>query len=151
LRTILKVKELEYLENARVARLATSDRKGTIGLVPIVYATKKESIYFVVDKKKKRSGKMLRRLRNISENPNVTLLVDNYSENWDELSYLMLVCTAKIVLGTVEKKLAASLLTEKYEQYETGGYFPGNLEEAIIVKLQPKRAIFWQNLHPSLV
>jgi PPOX class probable F420-dependent enzyme len=147
---ILTTEQQKYLDSARVARLATSDRKGAISLVPIVYATEQESIFFVVDRKAKRAGKTLKRLRNISENPQVTLLVDNFSEDWGELSYLMIHCRARVLTSLSEQKQAAEALKKKYAQYRGGGYFPQNLKEAVIVKLQPKRAIFWQNLHHSL-
>jgi PPOX class probable F420-dependent enzyme len=147
LRKKLTAAQKRYLESARVARLATSDLKGAVSLVPIVYATNGEDVYFVVDKKKKRPGKTLRRLRNISENPKVTMLVDDYSEDWNELSYLMLDCTARILASEKEKGIASRLLRRKYVQYKNENYFPQNLKEAVIVKLQPKSAFFWQNLH----
>jgi PPOX class probable F420-dependent enzyme len=147
---VLTEEQQKYLDSARVARLATSDRIGAISLVPIVFATKDENIFFVMDKKTKRTGKTLKRIQNIIENPDVTFLVDNYTEVWADLSYLMLFCRAKIVSLEKEKVMASRELKKKYIQYGTGGYFPENLEAAVIVKLQPKRAIFWQNLHPSL-
>jgi PPOX class probable F420-dependent enzyme len=150
LRKKLSEEQTKYLESARVARLATEDLRGTLSLVPIVFANKGDAIYFVIDKKTKTSSRRLKRLRNISENPNLTLLVDQYSEDWDELSYLMLICTASIVEAAWEKKVASTCLRRKYSQYREEGYFPDSLEEAIIVKLIPKRAVFWQNLRSSV-
>ena len=147
---ILTREQLKYLADGRVARLATFDRDGVISLVPIVYAIKGEKLFFVADKKTKHSGKKLKRLRNISENPLVTVLVDNYSENWGDLSYLMLHCNARILNEEGEKKIAARELKKKYPQYGKGGYFPDTLKDAVLVRLEPERAVFWQNLHPSL-
>jgi len=147
---ILTREQLKYLAEARVARLATSDRDGVISLVPIVYAIKGVNIFFVADKKTKHSGKKLKRFRNISENPLVTVLVDNYSENWGDLSYLMLRCNARILNEEGEKRIAARELKKKYPQYGKGGYFPDTLKDAVLVRLEPERAVFWQNLHPSL-
>ena len=147
---LLSKDQLEYLARARVARLATSDRLGKQSLVPIVFANNEESIYFVIDNKTKRSEKMLQRLRNIVENPSVRFLVDHYAEDWSKLSFLLLDCRGSIVVTATEKQLAAELLKEKYVQYRTGGYFPEKIKEAVIVKLLPRKAVFWQNLHPSL-
>jgi hypothetical protein len=59
-------------------------------------------------------------------------------------------CDARILKSLTEKNEASKELARKYAQYREGDYFPDNLEEAVIVKLTPKRAVFWQNLHPSL-
>ncbi|MDA4130867.1 MAG: pyridoxamine 5'-phosphate oxidase family protein [Thaumarchaeota archaeon] len=146
MRKALTKEHLRYLEGARVARLATSDLKGSVSLVPIVFACNSDAIFFVVDKKSKQPGKTLKRLSNISENPIATVLIDRYSEEWKDLSYLVVKCDAKILHSKHEKQNVAKLLKEKYEQYRSGGYFPEDLEEAVIVKLRPKKAVFWQNL-----
>jgi len=150
--SVLTNDQLDYLRNARVARLGTIDDKGLVHLVPIVFAILTERIYFVVDEKAKVS-KNLKRLKNIEDNPNVTLLVDIYSENWKKLSYLMLNCGAEILrLGknNSERRLAASRLKEKYAQYAGGQYFPVNTEEAVFVRLTPIQERYWQNLRISL-
>jgi len=147
---VLSQDQLEYLAKARVARIATSDLQGNQNLIPIVFANSDESIYFVIDKKAKRPGKTLRRLQNIAENPSVRFLIDHYSENWSKLSYLLLECEAGILASEDEKEFASVLLKKKYNEYRTGGYYPEKGQEAIIVKLQPRKAVFWQNLHPSL-
>jgi PPOX class probable F420-dependent enzyme len=148
----LSAKEIEYLRGARVARLGTSDRKGNVQIVPVVFATDGESIYSVVDRKQKRTGK-LKRLSNIEKSGKATLLIDEYSEDWMKLSYLMIRCKAQ-VLGEGEhldeKKRAKNLLLEKYRQYREGNYFPHDLEKAVFVELRPERTKFWQNLHVSV-
>jgi PPOX class probable F420-dependent enzyme len=69
---------------ARVARLATAGVDGRPHLVPIVFAVDGDRIYSAVDAKPKRT-RDLRRLANVVENPAVSLLVDEYSEDWDTL------------------------------------------------------------------
>jgi len=146
---VLSPEHLEFLQSSRVARLGTSSKNGPAYIVPIVFANTENRIYFVIDHKTK-SGKELKRLSNIRETGKGTLLVDKYSENWDELFYLLLFCRAKVIEGpggVREKKLAEKILKEKYPQYSTGQFFPENLQEAVFVRLDPERAIFWQNLH----
>ncbi len=131
-----------------MARLATVDREGSIHIVPIVFANLGQRIYFVVDRKKK-TGKPLKRIRNLSETHKATLLLDHYSEDWRKLSFLLLDCSAQI-LGSgfelAEKERAAKRFKEKYPQYGRGDYFPKKLDEAIFVRLEPNKAVFWQNL-----
>jgi PPOX class probable F420-dependent enzyme len=146
---VLSKEHLEYLKNARVGRLGTAGKTGTISMVPVVFAIFENRIYFVVDlKKKKKKGVELWRIRNIRESGKAVLLVDTYSEKWEDLSYLLLHCRAKIVESredSPEKMLARIILKEKYQQYSIGGYFPDAIEEAIFVRLEPERVTFWQN------
>jgi PPOX class probable F420-dependent enzyme len=148
----LSKEELKWLQRARVARLGTSDLEGNVQVVPIVFATDGKSIYFVIDRKQKNTRK-LKRLSNIEKTGKATLLIDEYSEDWTRLSYLMVRCKAQILSEgkmTKEKRTAKKLLVEKYRQYREGKYFPSNLEKAVFVKLIPERSKFWQNLHLSL-
>ncbi len=150
----LSRENLEYLRAARVARLATVDKNHSVHLVPIVFADSGSRVYFVLDRKRKQSGVELKRVRNITETGNAELLIDYYSEKWGELSFLLLHCSAKVLgpgTNLNEKRLAARILKKKYQQYASGGYFPENLEEAVFVRLEPQRAVFWQNLRRSLV
>jgi PPOX class probable F420-dependent enzyme len=69
---------------ARVARLATVSGVGTPHLVPITLALVGETIISAVDMKPK-STTALRRLDNIAANPFVSVLVDEYDEDWTQL------------------------------------------------------------------
>ena len=69
---------------ARVARLATVSPDGSPHLVPITFALSGTSLLSAVDNKPK-SGTSLRRLDNIAGNPFVTVLVDEYDEDWTKL------------------------------------------------------------------
>jgi PPOX class probable F420-dependent enzyme len=136
-----------------VARIATTDLNGGVHLVPIVFANIGEVIYFVVDRKKK-SGKALKRIRNIAETGKASLLADRYSEDWDKLSFLLVHCSAGILSpdsNLDEKRKAAFKLKLKYRQYSKEGYFPEKLDEAVFARLQPEKAVFWQNLRRSSV
>jgi len=149
----LSKKQADYLRRGRVGRLATIDGRDSVYLVPMVYACIGDKIYFVVDRKKKQAGKTLKRIRNISENAIATLLVDNYSEDWENLSYLMIHCHASIIgpgENYREKQLASRRLKEKYLQYEKDDYFPEDVGKAVFVRLEPLGAIFWQNLRHSV-
>lgn len=103
---------------ARVAHLATVDRTGRPHVVPLVFAVDGHTIVSAVDHKPKR-GPALRRVANISSNPQVSVLVDHYSENWDELWWARADGTAMIVEPDSEEGARSwARLAERYEQYE---------------------------------
>ena len=64
--------------------MATVTPDGRPHLVPVVFAVHEEVIYTAVDAKPKTTQR-LRRLANIERNPQVTLLVDHYDEDWTQL------------------------------------------------------------------
>ena len=74
----------EKFAHARVARLATVSGDGSPHLVPMVYALDGARIVSAVDHKPKAST-ALRRLDNIAVNPFVSVLVDEYDEDWTQL------------------------------------------------------------------
>lgn len=102
---------------ARVARLATADRSGRPHLVPIAFAVDGDTLVSAVDHKPK-STTALRRLANVAENPSVSLLVDEYGEDWDRLWWARADGTARVLApDTVEARRAVDLLVGRYPQY----------------------------------
>ena len=65
-----------FCERCRVARLATADARGVPHLVPVCYAIIGDSLYVTIDEKPKRTDIPLKRIRNISENPQVAVTID---------------------------------------------------------------------------
>lgn len=104
------------LTAARVARLATTDPDGRPHLVPIVFVLDGDTLYSAVDRKPKRSTK-LRRIENARARPDVTVLVDHYDEDWQQLWWIRLRGRARVLDGGDERAHALTLLAEKYEQY----------------------------------
>ena len=81
------------VNDARVARLATIDfEEAKPHIVPVVFVFDGNSYYIPIDKKPKRDNdpERLRRVRNIQENPNVALLIDEYYEDWSKLFFVMI-------------------------------------------------------------
>ena len=67
-----------------VARLGTADARGRPHVVAVTFAVEGDTVYTAVDQKPK-SGTRLKRLRNVAENPWVTVLADEYSDDWATL------------------------------------------------------------------
>src|SRR5919202_1444898 len=137
------------ISKAKVARLATVDIKCAPYLVPVVFVLDNDNDYYFIpiDEKTKRSRpENLKRVRNIQENPNVALLIDDYNEDWTKLYFVMIQGKGSILGG---KKLeqneiplsekAHKLLHSKYPQYQkisVGDY---------LIMIIPQQVIAWKN------
>ena len=107
----------ERFAAARHALLATADASGAPHLVPIVFALAAETIYNAVDRKPKRTTE-LRRIANAGANPRVAVLVEHYSEDWDELWWVRAEGSARVIAAEgVEGAAALELLADRYERY----------------------------------
>jgi PPOX class probable F420-dependent enzyme len=106
---------------ARVARLATITPDGRPHIVPVTFAVEGDRIYSIVDAAKPKSSLSLMRLRNIEANPQVTLLVDEYSDEWNQLWWVRADGTASVVADGPNRARAISLLRAKYPQYGASG------------------------------
>jgi PPOX class probable F420-dependent enzyme len=101
---------------ARVARLATADTAGQPHLVPVTFALHNDAIVTVVDHKPKRSTH-LKRLANIAANPRVSLIVDDYADDWDTLWWARADGVARIMEDGSVRHEAIDRLAMKYGQY----------------------------------
>jgi PPOX class probable F420-dependent enzyme len=101
---------------APVARLATVTPDGRPHLVPTTFALEGDTIYSIVDAKPK-DGVALARLRNIEANPLVSLLTDDYTDDWDRLWWVRADGRARVVEHGADRERAIELLRAKYPQY----------------------------------
>lgn len=103
---------------SRVLRLATAGADGWPHLVPCTFAVDGSGrIVIGIDNKPKSSGN-LRRLRNMAENPRVSLLADQYSDDWAQLWWARADGMAAIELSGNDHAGHWELLRSKYPQYE---------------------------------
>lgn len=106
-----------------IARLATATPDGTPHLVPVVFAVddshgEPEVVYTAVDAKPK-TTRRLRRLANIERNPQVSLLVDHYVDDWARLWWVRADGVAAIHSGGEPMATGFRLLRAKYPQYQS--------------------------------
>jgi PPOX class probable F420-dependent enzyme len=99
-----------------VARLGTADARGQPHLVVITFAVEGDVIYTAVDQKPK-SGTNLKRLRNVDENPQVTVLADRYSDDWDALWWVRADGRAVVLRDQRSMAEPLRLLAGRYRQY----------------------------------
>ena len=81
----------------------------------------------------------MKRVRNILENPQVALVIDDYSEDWSELAYVMVRGNAEIIEDGEERLNAEVLLREKYQQYAEM-LEPG----CAVIRITPERVASWR-------
>ncbi|MCD2195580.1 TIGR03668 family PPOX class F420-dependent oxidoreductase [Actinomycetospora endophytica] len=101
---------------ARVARLATVSGAGVPHLVPVVFAVVDHRVLVAIDGKPKRT-RALRRLANITDNPAVCLLADEYDEDWSELWWVRVDGTAVVRDDDEALAEARSALGSRYPQH----------------------------------
>lgn len=107
-----------FLRSARVAHLATADKKGQPHVIPICFAFDGKDLYSPIDEKPKRATPLrLKRVRNIEANPHVAVIVDRYDEDWKKLAYVLVFGRAKLLRTGDRHKKAVRLLRRKYRQY----------------------------------
>ena len=131
---------IEFIREHRVARFASVDAAGQPAVVPICYAVGGDIIYSPVDEKPKRVAPAdLKRVRNIRANPKVSLVIDDYSEDWSKLEYVMIAGRAEVISPDAsEHARAVTLLREKYEQYCSMA-----IDERLIIKITIETVKHW--------
>ena len=108
---------LELLSAARVATLATIRTDGRVDLVPVTFAFDDRKVVTAIDHKKK-STTELKRLENIKQFPEVTLLVDrDNDDDWKQLWWVRIRGRAKVHQSGSEFDHAIDLLSDRYTQY----------------------------------
>ena len=131
--------ERRFLAQQRVGYLATADRGAVPHVVPVCFAIEGDALYITVDEKPKRSGgTTLKRLRNIAENPAVTVIVDRYDENWEKLGWVMLRGCAEILTQGSEHDDAQALLRSRYPQLQSM-----QIAHHPVIAIRIERTISW--------
>jgi PPOX class probable F420-dependent enzyme len=102
---------------APVAMLATAGTDGRPHLVPVVFAVHGNVVYTAVDAKRKTTQR-LRRLVNIEANPQVSMLVDHYDDDWTQLWWVRADGVAAVHHSGEEMATGYALLRKKYVQYQ---------------------------------
>ena len=131
---------LEMLRDARVGRLATADAAGQPLVVPVCYVYDGERCYSAVDAKPKRT-RDLKRLRNLADNPRVSLAVDHYDEDWRALRYVIVQGRGDVLESGAEFSRAVDLLVAKYPQY---GELRLDRTAGAVVRVTPERILSWR-------
>jgi PPOX class probable F420-dependent enzyme len=139
-------KILDLITSARIGHLATASSNLQPYLTPVVFVIEQKSIFIPLDDKPKTATiKQLKRVKNITENPRVSFLVDHYEEDWKMLWFVMLIGHATLLgqkgkYETTNDEIIRirSMLVEKYTQYTKIGI--GKL----YIKIRIDRTVYWK-------
>jgi PPOX class probable F420-dependent enzyme len=127
------------LRAARVAHLATADHNGQPLVLPICFVFDGKEFFSPIDEKPKRTApRKLRRVKNILENPQVSLVIDHYDEDWSKLEYILVAGKARIVSRGKKHQKGVRLLRRKYSQYRSMA-----IHERPMIVIRPSRLSRW--------
>src|SRR5919199_4822073 len=136
----------EFIEKARIARLATVDSRSQPHLVPVVFVFDDTYFYLPIDEKRKTvKPEKLKRIINIKKNPHVALLIDEYSEDWTKLAFVMIQGKGTIITAEIQGnnnirlQEAYKKLMTKYNQYQKIGL------SDICIMIKPEKVTAWRN------
>lgn len=122
----------------RLGHLGTANSNGLPHVVPVCFALADNAIYTPIDEKPK-GGNVLKRLKNISDNPQAAFLADRYDEDWSLLGWVLADGRADIVDGGSEQDAAQALLRARYRQYASMRLSP-------VIAIRIRRVRSWGNL-----
>lgn len=143
----LQPQHRRLVEEARRAILATIRADGRARLVPVCYVVLDGTggawwIATPLDEKPKRSGdvRRLARVRDIARRPEVSLLVDRWSEDWRELAWLRLDGRGRLLEPDEDGHAeAVAALRDRYPQYREM-----DLESAPLIRVDLDDVRAWE-------
>lgn len=125
----------ELITAARAGRLGLIDGAGHPRVLPVTYALVGDAIWSAIDDKPKRArGGELARVRWLRERPQATLLVDRYSDDWDELAWVQLIGPVSVLDGVP----APAELISRYRQYRD------RPPAGPMLRLDVERSVYWR-------
>ena len=138
-----------FLAAARTATLATISPDGLPRLVPVCFAlvdAAEDVIYSPIDDKPKTATdpRDLARVRDILARPDVSLLVDRWSEDWSQLGWLRILGRATLLEpddAPGEHGAAVAALRSRYPQYADH-----HLEDRPIIRIAVVTTRRWGSL-----
>jgi len=126
-------KQVEFLNKQTVGRVATISQRGELHVVPICYVFDDGNIYFATDYGAKKA-------RNLRENRKVSIIIDQYFEDWSKLKGILIQGEAELLETGSEFEKIRYLLHKKHPQYAE---MPIKEGECLIVRIKPSSVSRW--------
>ena len=130
----LTKKVAEFVRWERVCRVATTGAAGIPHVVPVCHALSGDKVVFG-------SGDDARKMKNIAENPQVTVVIDAYSDTWSTLRGVMIQGRATVVERGPRFRRGRDLLYRKYPQYPKEAALSPS--DSVIIEVTPTRVFSW--------
>jgi nitroimidazol reductase NimA-like FMN-containing flavoprotein (pyridoxamine 5'-phosphate oxidase superfamily) len=125
--------QAEFVNWERSCRVATAGASGVPHLVPVCHVLGGGKLYFA-------SGKG-RKVKNLRENPRVTVTVEVYSDHWDGLKGVMIQGRARLIERGPRFSRVRKLLYRKYPQYPREAAISPS--DSVVVEVTPTRVFAW--------
>jgi uncharacterized protein len=125
----LNSKQMKYLKDHQLCRLATASKDGMPHVVPVIYALDGENVIIAIDYKTKK-------LKNLRENPKAAVIVDEYAPN----KGLMIQGDCDILERGKEYLRLLKILFDRFEFYRKNPWGEG---ESPILKVRQTKAVSW--------
>jgi nitroimidazol reductase NimA-like FMN-containing flavoprotein (pyridoxamine 5'-phosphate oxidase superfamily) len=129
-----KAKQMKFLSDAPVIRVATVNRSCKPNVTPVCHVVWKEKIYWASDLDAVK-------LKNLAHHKWVALVADVYKSNWRNMGGVMVQGTAKIYKNGPVFLRVRNLLYKKFKVYKSKAGFEEG--EAAIIEVTPKRRFDW--------
>jgi PPOX class probable F420-dependent enzyme len=124
----------DFVAWERVCRVATAGASGVPHLVPVCHVVANGKVYFA-------SGDDGRKVKNLRENPRVTLTIDLYSDHWGTLKGVMIQGRATLIEGGPRFRRVRDLLYRKYPQYRREAAISPS--DSVAIEVTPTRVFSW--------
>jgi PPOX class probable F420-dependent enzyme len=139
---MLSAREYHFVDTRRIGHLATADSRAVPHVVPVCFSLSATTLYMTIDQKPKRDrGRSLKRLSNITSNPQVAIVFDRYDEDWQRLAWVMLHGRAEILTAGIEHDRAQSTLRSRYRQLDAM-----QIEQLPVIAIHIERVTSWGDL-----
>lgn len=132
-----RAEALDRLAAARVGRFASLTRQGRPHIVAVTFAVVDGWVAHMIDQKPKTTTR-LQRLANVEANPEASLLVDHYDEDWARLWWVRIDGRVTVEESGRDWEAARSALAGKYSQYAASP------PDGPAILLSIDRIIHWQ-------
>jgi nitroimidazol reductase NimA-like FMN-containing flavoprotein (pyridoxamine 5'-phosphate oxidase superfamily) len=124
----------DFVAWERICRVATTGAAGVPHLVPVCHVVAGGKIYFG-------SGDDGRKIKNLRDNPRVTVTVDVYSDHWATLKGVMVQGRARLIERGSRFRQVRARLYRKYPQYPKEAAISAS--DSVIVEVTPTRVFSW--------
>jgi PPOX class probable F420-dependent enzyme len=124
----------DFVAWERVCRVATTGAAGVPHLVPVCHVVAGGKIYFA-------SGDGARKVKNLRDNPRVTVAVDVYSDHWGTLKGVMVQGQARLIERGPRFRRIRDRLYRKYPQYPREAAISPS--DSVVVEVTPSRVFSW--------
>jgi nitroimidazol reductase NimA-like FMN-containing flavoprotein (pyridoxamine 5'-phosphate oxidase superfamily) len=124
----------DFVAWERICRVATTGAAGVPHLVPVCHVVAGGKIYFG-------TGDDGRKIKNLRDNPRVTVTVDVYSDHWATLKGVMVQGRARLIERGSRFRQVRARLYRKYPQYPKEAAISPS--DSVIVEVTPTRVFSW--------